>query len=215
MSPGPSEPMTSDLLLTTTAWLDPQVVHETLVSREAMEAVHGWISNHLRATASIRSWKPYWKEIALYRPGDISLTLRFRLGGPVEVTQSRGWSLSEGERRELESALLPFLSKTGNTMTQERVADAVQAQYQDASRSSRSDHTVVLRFMPPPSTAPLDDHPQPPVEMAVIVRPDLALQIFARGTDEAACRAAIRRFLANLQVAGINIEENSPIALRR
>lgn len=206
--------MAPNLLLTTTARLDPQVIHDTLITREAMEVVHGWISDYLRATASIRSWKPYWKEIALYRPGDISLTLRFRLGGPVEVTQSRGWSLSEGERRELESALLPFLSRTGDTMTQERVADAVQAQYSDATRSSRSDHTIVLRFVPPPSTAPLDDGPQPPVEMAVIVRPDQAVQIFARGTDEAACRAAIRRFLANLQVAGIGFEENSPIALR-
>jgi hypothetical protein len=206
--------MAPNLLLTTTARLDPQVVHDTLITREAMEVVHGWISDYLRATASIRSWKPYWKEIALYRPGDISLTLRFRLGGPVEVTGSRGWSLSEGERRELESALLPFLSRTGDTMTQERVADAVQAQYSDATRSSRSDHTIVLRFVPPPSTAPLDDGPQPPVEMAVIVRPDQAVQIFARGTDEAACRAAIRRFLANLQVAGIGFEEHSPIALR-
>jgi uncharacterized protein YcbX len=207
--------MASNLLLTTTARLDPQVVHDTLATREAMEAVHSWISDYLDATVSIRSWTPYWKEVTLHRPGNISLTMRFRLGGPVETSQSRGWSLSEGERRELEGALLPFLSNTGSIMTQERVADAVQEHYTDATRDARSDRTIVLRFMPPPSTAPLDDGPQPPVEMAVIVRPDQAIQVFARGTDEASCRSAIRRFLANLQVAGFAIEENSPIALRR
>jgi hypothetical protein len=207
--------MTSDLLLTTTARLDPQVIHDTLATHEAMEAVHRWLSDYLNATVSIRSWTPYWKEVTLHRPGNISLTVRFRLGGPVETSQSRGWSLSEGERRELEGALLPFLSETGSVMTQRRVADAVQEHYKDATRNSRSDHTVVLRFMPPPSTAPLDGGPQPPVEMAVIVRPDQAIQIFARGTEEASCRSAIRRFLANLQVAGFAIEQDNPIALRR
>jgi hypothetical protein len=102
-----------------------------------------------------------------------------------------------------------------STLTQQRVADAVQEEYKGATRDARNDQTIVLRFMPPPSTAPLGEGPQPPVEMAVIVRPDQAVQIFGRGTDEAACRSAIRRFLANLQVAGFAIDENSPIALRR
>jgi hypothetical protein len=207
--------MTSNLLLAATAYLDPQVVNETLATRDAMEAVHDWICDYFEATVSIRSWTPYWKEVTLHRPGNISLALRFRLDGPVETSQARGWSLSEGERRELENKLLPFLNQTGRTMTQERVADAIQEEYTDATRNRRSDQTIVLRFMPPPPTAALDDGPHPPVEMAVIVRPDKAIQIFARGTDEAYCRSAIRRFLANLQVAGFAILENSPITLRR
>ena len=207
--------MASNLLLTTSARLDPQVIHETLATRPAMEAVERWIGHHLNGTVSIRSWTPYWKEVTLHRPGNISLTLRFRLGGPVETSQSRGWSLSEGERRELESALLPFLQQTGSAMTQERIADAIQIEYPDATRNARSDGTIVLRFQPPPSTAPLEEGPLPPVEMAVILRQDQVVQAFARGTHEGACRSAIRRFLANLQIAGFAIEENTPIALRR
>jgi len=51
--------------------------------------------------------------------------------------------------------------------------------------------------------------------MAVIVRQDQTVSIFANCLDEAAGRAAVRRLLANMQVAGIPLETTSPTIQRR
>ncbi len=191
------------------------MIQDTLASREAMEYVHEWISRHFKATANVRSWTPYWKEIALSRPGNISVCVRFRMGGPVEISQSHGWTISEAERIELEDTLVSLLDELGRAMSQRQAADAIQSQYADTTRKIQEDDTILLRFIPPPATAPLGTGPLPPVEMAVIVRPNQSMQIFSRSESEVAARAAIRRFLANMQVAGIPILDNSPIAVRR
>ncbi len=206
--------MTNGVVLGTTAQLQPQVVQDTLAGREAMEIVSDWLGEYFKTAANIRSWTPYWKEMILRQPGNLILGLRFRLGGPVEISQSHGWDLTAAERDELERALLPLLDELGRALTQRRAADAIQSQYADTTRKVRDDNTIVLQFKAPITTAPLGSGPIPPAEMAVIVRPDQTLQVFARTTNEELGRAAIRRFLANLQVAGLPLEGNTPISRR-
>ena len=207
--------MPANVVLTTTAQLDNQLVRDTLTHRSAMELVRDWIGEYFDVTANVRSWTPYWKEILLRQPGNILLGFRFRLGGPVEVSQSHGWTISQEELKEFEQALIPLLDELGQAMTQQRVADAIQSQYNEASRQVRDDDTILLQFKAPSATAALGATPAQPTEMAIIVRQNQTINVFANCTDEATGRAAIRRLLANMQVAGIPLETASPTIQRR
>ena len=179
-----------------------------------MEFVLDWMGEYFNATATARNWTPYWKEILLRRPGDIFVVIRFRLGGPVEVSQSNGWAISKAELAQFTDALLSLLEELGQAMTQQRVADAVQSQYKGASRKVQDDDTILMQFPLPAPTGPLGATPLKPVEMAMIIRPNQTLSIFARCANEMVGQATIRRLLANLQVAGIPLGNAGPITKR-
>lgn len=207
--------MSSNIVLTTTAQLDTQLVRDTLANRNAMELVRDWISEYFDLPASVQSWTPYWKEVLVRQPGNILITFRFRLGGPVQVSQSHGWTISKAELAEFETALVSLLDELGQAMTQQRVADAVQSQYPGASRKVRDDDTILMQFKSPPPTAALGASPSGPIEMAMIIRKDQSINVFTNCADEPIGRATIRRLLANLQVAGIPLKKASPTIQRR
>ncbi len=207
--------MSTKVVLGTTVQLDSQLVRDMLADSTAMELVRDWLGEYLDAAPSVRSWTPYWKEIVLRQPGNILISLRFRLGGPVEVSQSLGWELSRAELAEIEQALIRFLDELGQAMCQQRVADAVQAQYADASRRVQDDDTLLLQFSAPPATAALGAEPAGLIEMAIFVRQDQTINVFAHCADETVGRATIRRLLANLQVAGIPLKTTNPVIERR
>jgi hypothetical protein len=207
--------MSTKVVLGTTAQLDSQLVRDMLTDSTAMELVRDWLGEYLDAAASVRSWTPYWKEIVLRQPGNILVSLRFRLGGPVEVSQSHGWALSKAELAGIEQALIRFLDELGQAMCQQRVADAVQSQYADASRRVQDDDTLLLQFRAPPATAALGTEPAGLIEMAMFVRQNQTINVFAHCADETVGRATIRRLLANLQVAGIPLKTTNPVIERR
>ena len=207
--------MSSQVVLTTTVQLDDQLVRDTLTHRTAMELVRDWVGEYFDAVANVRSWTPYWKEVHLRQPGNVLIAFRFRLGGPVEICQSHGWDLSQAEQDEFSQDLIPLLDELARAMTQQRVADAVQSQYADSSRQVRDDDAILLQFKTPPPTATLGPAPVGLIEVAVIVHQNQTISIFAHCGDEAAGRAAIRRFLANIQVAGIPLLTASPTIQRR
>lgn len=180
-----------------------------------MELVRDWLAEYFGAAAAVRSWTPYWKEITLRQPGNLLVALRFRLGGPVEVSQSLGWDLSDAELAETEQALLGLLDELGRAMCQQRVADAVQSQYPGASRRVRDDDTILMQFRAPPATAALGAEPPGPIDMALIIRQNQSVSIFAHCVDETVGRATIRRLLANMQVAGIPLKSADPVIERR
>jgi hypothetical protein len=207
--------MSTNVVLGTTAELDSQLVRDMLSDSTAMELVRDWLGEYFDAAASVRSWTPYWKEIVLRQPGNILIALRFRHGGPVEVSQSLGWELSKEELTTAEGALVRLLNELGQAMCQQRVADAVQSQYAGASRRVRDDDTLLLQFQAPPATAALGTEPAGLIEMAMIVRQNQTVNIFAHCADEAVGRATIRRLLANLQVAGVPLKTANPVIERR
>ena len=139
--------MSTNVVLTATAQLDSQLVLDTLTHRTAMELVRDWIGDYFDAPANVRSWTPYWKEFLLRQPGNLLITFRFRQGGPVEVSQTHGWTLSEEELAEFEQALISLLDELGQAMTQQRVADAIQSQYPGSSRQVRDDDTIQKSFL--------------------------------------------------------------------
>jgi hypothetical protein len=207
--------MSTNMVLATTAQLDSQLIRDMLTDRTAMELVRDWLGEYFDAAASVRSWTPYWKEITLRQPGNALIALRFRLGGPVELGQSHGWDLSQAEMTEAEQALIRLMDELGRAMSQQRVADAIQSQYPGASRRVRDDDTILMQFEAPPATAALGAEPPGPIEMALIVRQNQTISIFAHCADETVGRATIRRLLANLQVAGIPLKSADPVIERR
>lgn len=202
------------MVLETTTKLHDQIIQDVLTGREAMGIVRDWLGEFMDGTANVHSWTPYWKEMLVRRPGNIIVGLRFRLGGPLEVTREHGWTLSEGERIEVENALIPLLNQLGHALAQRRVADAIQAKYPDSTRQVRNDDTILMQTKIMPPTAPLAGGPPGAADAAIVIYPDERLQIFVRCTVEAAGRATIRRFLADLQVAGVAIAESGPVLLR-
>jgi hypothetical protein len=180
-----------------------------------MEFVRDWIGEYFEGDAQVQSWTPYWKEIVLRREGDARLVVRFRLGGPVQVSESQNWDLTPSERNTFSKALIALLDELGKAMTQQRVADAVQSQYPDSSRQVREDDSILLQFKAPHPTAPLKVTPTGPIETAVIVRQNQTISVFAHCSDQATGRAAIRRLLANIQVAGIPLATSSPAIHQR
>ena len=206
--------MMKDLVLTTTIRFHDQIVQDVLSSREALKIVRDWVGEYIGGTGNVRSWTPYWKEILVRRPGNILLGFRFRLGGPVEVSQRHGWTFSEAERVEFEQALLPLLDELAKAMTQQRVADGVQSKYPFATRKVRDDDSLLMQMRIHPSASGLTE-PSSLVDLAAIVRPDLTLQVFARCPEETVGRATLRRFVADLQVAGLPVTESREIVVHR
>jgi hypothetical protein len=207
--------MSTNMVLATTAQLDSQLIRDMLTDRTAMELVRDWLGEYFDAAASVRSWTPYWKEITLRKAGNALIALRFRLGGPVELGQSHGWDLSPAEMTGAEQALIRLLDELGRAMSQQRVADAIQSQYPGASRRVRDDDTILMQFEAPPATAALGVEPPGPIEMALIIRQNQTIAIFAHCADETVGRATIRRLLANLQIAGIPLKSADPVIERR
>lgn len=207
--------MSADIVLATTAELDSQLVRDVVAERAAMEMVRDWLGDYFDASASVRSWTPYWKEIVLRRPGNAVISIRFRLGGPVAVNQSYGWDLSKNEAAACERSLIYFLDELGRAMCQQRVADAVQSQYAGTSRHVRNDDTILLQFLAPPATAGLGEKPAGSVETALFIKPNQTIEVYAHCADEIVGRATVRRLLANLQVAGIPLRNVDPVIERR
>jgi len=207
--------MSAKTILTTTAQLNPQIVQDTLTGREAMELVRDWVGSYFDVSANVRSWTPYWKEVLLHRPGNILIAFRFRLGGPVLVSQSVGWSISQAEQATFEQALLPFLDELGQALAQQRIADAIQSQYPNASRVVRDDDTILIQLQPPAPTASLGETSSQPDQIAIIIHANQIISIFSRCANESAGRAAVRRFLADLQVAGVSVVKVAPISSPR
>ena len=205
----------TDIVLSASTKLHEQIIQDVLTGREAMDIVRDWLSEFMEGTANVHSWTPYWKEMLVRRPGNVLVGLRFRMGGPVEISRDHGWSLSEAERRRVEEALLPLLDQLGRALSQRRVAAAIQEKYPDASRQVRDDDTILMRMRIAPPTAPLSGHLSPGlVDTAVFIHPGRRLDIYVRCEIEVAGRATIRRFLADLQVAGITLTETSPVTRR-
>ena len=151
----------TDIVLSASTKLHEQIIQDVLTGREAMDIVRDWLSEFMEGTANVHSWTPYWKEMLVRRPGNILVGLRFRMGGPVEISRDHGWSLSEAERRRVEEALLPLLEQLGRALSQRRVASAIQEKYPDATRQVRDDDTILMRMRIAPPTAPLSGHLSP------------------------------------------------------
>jgi hypothetical protein len=195
--------MTEQLVLTATAHLHNQVVQEVLSSREALEIVRDWVGDFMNGVGNIKSWTPYWKEVLVRRPGNIMATFRFRQGGPVEISQTHGWEVTEQERVELENALVPLLEELGAALSQRLVADAIQSIYPQASRTVRPDDSILMQLITNLNGQPDEKNAQGSHSIVVIIRQNLAIQIFARCNDETMGRTTIRRLVADLQVAGL------------
>jgi hypothetical protein len=202
--------MPNDKVLITTVRFHDQFMRDVLSSREALKIVRDWVGEYIGGVGNVRSWTPYWKEILVRRPGNILLGFRFRLGGPVEVSQTYGWTYSEAERAEFEEALLPFLDELGRAMTQLRMADGIQSKHPNATRKVQDDDSILMQMKVQPGTSTLAS-PESLIDLAAIVRPDLLLQVFVRCQDETIGRATLRRFVADLQVAGLPVTESSEI----
>ncbi len=207
--------MPAEIVLACTVELDHQLVRDTLAHRTAMELVRDWIGEYLNGDAQVSSWTPYWKEILVRKEGDALIALRFRLGGPVQVSQTQNWYFPQAEQEAFSKALITLIDELGRAMTQQRVADAVQSQYPDSSRQIRDDDSILLQFKAPLPTAPLKVMPTGPIETALIVRQNQTISVFAHCNDQATGQATIRRLLANIQVAGIPLVTSNPTIQRR
>ncbi len=204
--------MSERIVLATTVQLPYQFVRDTLSNRQAMEVVRDWVGDYMNGAALVSSWTPNWKEILIRRPGHRDIELRFRQGGPVQVGQSQDRILSESRRVKFEEALLSLVDELGCALTQRRVADAVQSQYRDASRQVREDDSILIQFQ----VTPLASRPDSaPIEMAMVIRNDQSIDIFAHCSDKAGGEDSIRRLLADLQVGGVPLESTGPISQRR
>lgn len=201
-------------VLTTTIHLHAQLVQDTLTGRDAVELVRDWVSDYFSATVSVRSWTPYWKEIQMRHSEEKMALIRFRLGGPVVVKQLENWEITQAELSRFEKALLALLDELGRAMTQQRVADAIQSRYPRALRQVRDDDTILLQFSAR-TTTDLDIIKHPPVDVAVIVRPDQTLHVYARCQEQKAGHSTVRRLLANLQVAGIPLDKTETVTKHR
>ncbi len=195
-----------------TVQLPYQFVRDTLSNRQAMEMVRDWVGDYMSGTALVSSWTPYWKEMLIRRPGNRDIELRFRQGGPVQIDQSQDRILSESRRVEFEQALLSLMDELGCALTQRRVADAVQSEYRDASRQVREDDSILIQFQVPPLASGSDSAP---IEMAMVIRNDQSIDIFAHCSDKAGGEDSIRLLLADLQVGGVPLERTGPINQRR
>jgi hypothetical protein len=207
--------MSAEIVLACTVELDHQLVQDTLANRTAMEIVRDWIGEYLNGDAQVQSWTPYWKEIQVRQDEDSVIALRFRPGGPVHVSGTQNWYYPQTEQEALSKALINLINELGKAMTQRRVADAIQSQYPDSSRQVRDDDSILLQFKAPHPTAPLKATPTGPIETAVIVHQNQTISVFAHCDDQATGRAAIRRLLANIQVAGIPLVTSSPSIQQR
>ena len=207
--------MSSNIVLSTKVHLPYQMLQDTLASPEAMEVIYDWIREYLDATANVRSWTPFWKEIELRRPGNTYIAFRFRLGAPLQISREHGWSFSEAERADLERRLLTLLDELGKALSQRRVADAIQSRYPDATRTLRDDDTILMQFRVTPPMASPQNNLKPSADMAMIIYPHRQLDVFARCGNEVIGRAAIRRLLADLQVAGVPVEKCGSIVVQR
>lgn len=203
--------MDKKLVLTTTARLHNQVIQEVLSSREALEIVRDWVGEFMEGVGNIKSWTPYWKEILVRRPGNIMITFRFRLGGPLDISQSHGWTVTETEREELEKALLPLLDELGTAMTQRLVADGIQATHPEATRIVRSDDSIMMQMNMSPENPSEEESALPPDNVVIIIRPDLSVQFYVRCDDETVGRTLIRRLIADLQVAGLPLSTTETV----
>jgi len=177
-----------------------------------MEVGRDWVGDYMNGAALVSSWTPYWKEILIRRPGHRDVELRFRQGGPVQVGQSQDRILSESRRVKFEEALLSLVDELGCALTQRRVADAVQSQYRDASRQVREDDSILIQFQ---VTLLASGPDSAPIEMAMVIRNDQSIDIFAHCSDKAGGEDSIRRLLADLQVGGVPLESTGPISQRR
>ncbi|MBN1317610.1 MAG: hypothetical protein JXA42_19155, partial [Anaerolineales bacterium] len=178
----------------------------------ALEIVRDWIGDFMNGIGNVKSWTPYWKEVLVRRPGNILATFRFRQGGPVEVSQTHGWSVTEAERAELEKELVPLLDELGRAMTQRLVADGIQSVHPEATRSVRPDDSILMQMQIGMNNQTEAKHKTQPQNIVVIIRPDMTVQFFVRCDDETLGRKTIRRLVAELQVAGLPLTMTKVVA---